>query len=300
MSNSSLIYKYVQLNNRMSFKEAEKQCKNFANHPYHLGQLKLLMSEILFLTKFAKDKNKVVYVGAAEGYHISYLADMFPTLLFELWDATPFKLEIKKNIKLFKRYFEETDAIQYSKEGNNILFISDIRNVEIGFTKLFIETDNSYDKMIEDDNSKQYKWVNTIKPIAAYLKFRPAYSPGITTYFNGKIYLQPYSPLSTETRLLVTNYDDMIDYDNIEFDEKLAYFNCKDRINVFDSKWKNIMIKNKIVYIWDNIYAFNILSKYMKKHKSIISDDGVLLVFNDIIQFLKKKYGKKYSVIYNK
>ena len=118
------------------------------------------------------------------------------------------------------------DAEEYGKDGNNILFISDIRNVEIGVAKLFIESDNTYDQIIEDDNTKQYRWVNAIKPIAAYLKFRPAYSPGTTKYFSGKIYLQPYSPLSTETRLLVTDYDKMVDYDNIEFDEKLAYFNC--------------------------------------------------------------------------
>ena len=105
MIEEKFIYRYDQLVNRISFKEAEKQCSNFANHKYHLGQLKLLMSEILFLTKLANDNNKVVYVGAAEGYHISYLADMFPKLSFELWDATPFKLEPRKNIKLITQIF---------------------------------------------------------------------------------------------------------------------------------------------------------------------------------------------------
>ena len=104
--------------------------------------------------------------------------------------------------------------------------------------------------------------------------------------------------MSTETRLLVTNYDTMIDYDNIEFDDKLAYFNYKHRYNIFPSKYKKIMAEYKIMYIWDNIYAFNILASYMKKYKSITSDVGVALLFVDIIKFLMKQYKKKYTIIY--
>ena len=73
---------------------------------------------------------------------------------------------------------------------------------------------------------------------------------------------------------------------------------AKNRINKFPSQWEKIMAENKIVYNWDNIYAFNILSEYMKKYKSIISDVGVALVFMDIIKFLMKQYKKKYIVIY--
>lgn len=49
-----------------------------------LGQLKLLITEIMFLVKVSKHGDKVVYVGAAEGYHSGYLADMFPDLHFDL------------------------------------------------------------------------------------------------------------------------------------------------------------------------------------------------------------------------
>lgn len=298
MTEQEFIYKYDQLKNKIPYKAVHKERYNSGVRKYHLGQLKLLMSEILFLSKMAKDGNKVVYVGAAEGYHSSYLADMFPKLTFDLWDATPFKIEPRPNIKLFKRYFELEDAEEYAKEGNNILFISDIRNLEIGVAKLFIENDDSYDKIIEEDNEKQRIWVTTIKPIAAYLKFRPTYSPGTTKYFGGKIYLQPYSPLSTETRLLATDFNTMIDYDNIEFDEKLAYFNYRQRINQFPSSYKKIMEKYKIVYIWDNIYAFNILSFYVKKYRSSESEEEIAALFMDIIRFLMKQYKKKYNVIY--
>ena len=146
------VYKYDQLTSKLTYGDAKIKGK-IPDRKYHLGQLKLLMSEILFLTKCAKDGNKVVYIGAAEGYHSAYLADLFPKLSFELWDATPFKIEPRNNIKLVKRYFEDDDVKEYSKEGSNILFISDIRNVEIGVAKLFVETDDSYSRIMKSNTS---------------------------------------------------------------------------------------------------------------------------------------------------
>lgn len=189
----------------------------------------------------------------------------------------------------------DNDAYEYSKKSN-ILFMSDIRNLQI---KKYDSDLVNYDYIIDDDNTKQYKWVKIIKPKAAFLKFRPPYSPGKTKYFNGKIYLQAYSPLSTETRLLVFNYDKETEYDNTEFDEKLNHFNCIIRQNKnIKSEWKNIMEKNKIKYNWDNIYAFYVISYYLDKIKNIKNENETLKLFNNIIKYLKLKYGKKYDVIY--
>lgn len=289
------VYKYSQLTERKPFiRSAEK---TIITSNMHLGQLKLLISEIMFLAKVSKPGNKVVYVGAAEGYHIGYLADMFPELHFDLWDKSKFSVENKKNITIFNKFFMDSDAYDYSeKNKNNILFMSDIRNLQI---KRYNEDIVNYDYVIDDDNSKQYRWVKTIKPIAAFLKFRPPYSPGKIKYFDGKIYLQPYSPLSTETRLLVFNYDKEIEYDNVEFDEKLAYFNDIIRQNKnIESKWEKIIKENKIKYNWDNIYAFYVISFYLDKKKNIKNDNETLKLFNDMVKYLQIRYGKKYNAIY--
>ena len=80
------VYKYSQLTDRITYRDAlQKGCIS-EKIKIHLGQLKLLISEIMFLTKKAKDGDRVLYVGAAEGYHTAKLADMFPTLTFDLWD----------------------------------------------------------------------------------------------------------------------------------------------------------------------------------------------------------------------
>ncbi len=69
----------------------------------HCGQLKLLLSEIEYLTRIAKqlkynDKQVVVvYAGAGPGHHINMLAEMFPDFKFLLVDPTPFDLKIQRD-----------------------------------------------------------------------------------------------------------------------------------------------------------------------------------------------------------
>jgi hypothetical protein len=281
-----------------------------------LGQLKLLISEILFLSKKAKSGNKVVYVGAAEGFHIAYLADMFSDLTFDLYDNRDYVIEHRSNIKLFHRYFTQEDAELYSKEGHNILFISDIRNLAIRNNgRSLVENDS----LIISDNNLQLEWVQIIKPKAAFLKFRCAYSPGKTKYFDGKIYLQAFSPISTETRLLVSDprvmepatkgaYTKFTLYDNREFDEKMFYFNRKIRFDPDNksTEWKNIMDKYKIINNWDTTYALYVIALYLDKIKKVDKidketfNDKVGKEFINIINFLKKKYGKKYDVLFVK
>lgn len=292
----ALIYKYSQLTERMPYEEVKnKEC---VSKKMHLGQLKLFMSEILFLSKVSKSGNIVLYVGSAEGYHISMLSDMFPDLEYHLWDPNKFKLSPRKNIKLFNNFFTDDDAKNYSKNGNNILFISDIRNSDIA-KKTTVE---EIDDLIIDDNDKQIRWVQTIKPIASYLKFRLPYKAGKSKYFDGKIYLQPYSPISTETRLMSNKYD-LIEYDNIEFDEKMAYFNCNIRTQTNYSRFEKIMKKHNIKNNWDNNFGFYILHLYLDKIKQVEEhklDEEIVQLFLKIINFLKIRYGNRYDILFDK
>lgn len=295
-----MIFKCSQLVKRISYKESKKLYQ-IKMKDIHLGQLKLLISEILFLAKYAKDGNKVLYVGAAEGYHIYQLAVLFPRLTFDLWDPSRFDIKEHKNIKKFNKFFTENDAQKYNKEGTNIVFMSDIRNLKMGeFRKYRNEKEriDEMDKLILDDMDKQKMWVQTINPIAAYLKFRVPYETDGFNYLKGTLYLQPYSPASTETRLLTTNYTDTIFYDNKAFDEKLAYFNCCMRVSIEDDRWRDIMKKYRIRNIWDNYYTLYILDYYLRTVKNIDDDEAVIKLFNELIKFLKDKYGKKYNIIY--
>ena len=121
-------YKYSQLINRLDYNESVK----IPVKKIHLGQLKLFFLELLFLSMWAKDGNKVLYVGAANGYHIGKLAELFPNLTFDLWDPCKFEIKETSNIKIFNYFFTNDDAKKYTIMGNNILFMCDIRTLTIG------------------------------------------------------------------------------------------------------------------------------------------------------------------------
>jgi hypothetical protein len=68
--------------------ETRGYVKTMPWEPLHWGQLKLLISEIEFLTPFYGDVFNVVYAGDAPGVH-NILANMFPSMRFILVDPAP-------------------------------------------------------------------------------------------------------------------------------------------------------------------------------------------------------------------
>lgn len=291
-----MIYKFDQLTERMLYDESPLFGTD--GDGFHVGQLKLLFTEVMFISKFLdKSPKKVVYVGAgSDGYHNTYLADMFPQIQFDLWDAGTFSVEDRPNIKIFKRYFKNEDAYNYAGE-KAILFMSDIRNLAIANNREDLE---AYDKIIEGDMIKQMKWTQIIKPMASYLKFKLPIKPQFFDYFKGTIYLQPFGPYSSESRILVTKYDAMVTYDSYEFDEKLVYFNSFMR-NKEDSykKWKKIMEKHDIINCWNTAYAFNILKYYLKKNNRKYDHEAIGGLYMDIMVFYRKRFEKKAVQLFN-
>jgi hypothetical protein len=291
-----MIYKYSQLHGKMNYEETKRnlECKS-KGQKFHLGQLKLLISEILFLTKTYGKGKKVLYAGAAAGYHIYKLAELFPELTFDLWDPAKFDIPDHARITIYNKPFTNDVARGYTNQGGNILFISDIRSFDIGRNRKDLI---KIDRIVEDDNEKQKEWVRIINPVYAFLKFRPGYNPGKTEYLGGTIYLQAYSPLSAETRLYTNNYRDLVTYDNEEFDEKMAYFNCKIRPNAKTVRWGDIMNKYLISDVWDNDYALHVLSYYLDKVRGSQSNDATAQLFQQIIDFFNIRYKDKYNVVY--
>ena len=294
-----IVYKYSQIDGRISYKEMKKiGCKDAVTKKTHLGQLKLLIAEILFLSKYSKEGNKVIYVGAAPGYHINILIKMFPYLTFDLWDSREFDIKPHPNVKIFNRYFKDEDALDYKGDASNILFISDIRNLDVERYKSGSQQ-RALNNLIKTDNDYQLDWVTILKPIASSLKFRLPYDEEKTPFYPGKIYLQAYSQMtSTESRLFSTNFEKIVHYDNNEFEEKLAYFNCNYRTKRDFLRWKEIMDKYHVKNIWDNAISLYVLQYYLHKVKKIEpTDEDIMTYFNKIIKYLLQ-YSDKYNYIY--
>jgi Poly A polymerase regulatory subunit len=297
-----IIYKPTDIKGRLPYEEALKTCKGMQKK-YHMGQLKLLMSEIMFLSKVSKGDELVVYAGAAPGYHIHKLAELFPTLRFELWDPREFGVKSRDNIKTNQAFFTNEVAEEYAARNEDILFISDIRSAEFGQVKRTKDLKEKHEidlQVIGGDMQMQLEWVQAIRPKFAFLKYRLPYKPGKSAYLSGKLYLQTYSPLSTEIRLLTNDYDTMVEYDHLENDERMAYFNCNIRFNELeDHKWDDVMDKYGIKKSWDNYIAFYTLAYYLEKKNADTPDNKeVAKLFDDIIQFHRKKYGQKYDFLY--
>src|SRR5690554_3257920 len=74
----------------------------------HCGQRKLLLSEILFFTRYWEPEKVphpvTVYAGAAPGNHIPFLASLFPQFQYHLYDPQPFAIKATKNITLYSQY----------------------------------------------------------------------------------------------------------------------------------------------------------------------------------------------------
>lgn len=290
-----LIYKYSQLKNEnvIGYDEVAKIC---GKKKFHFGQLKLFFSELLFLSMHARPNDLVVYVGAAPGYHTTMLADMFPFINFDLWDPREFETGDRTNIRLFNEFFTDISAKSYMENKERILFMCDLRNMQVRHYK---DDVNKIDEIVDDDMSMQMRWCRMIKPAHCYLKFRLPYEIPKTKYLKGTIYLQPYSPFSTEARLLTNDYNTETTYDNKLFDQKLAYHNAYNRcLSKKYEIWGKIMARNDLLNNWDNAFSLRITYLYLKNIKKKVSMKAIEKLFMEIIRFHIKKYNKKLHVIF--
>ena len=100
----------------------------------HWGQLKLMLTEIEFLTLALQQYNLeyadqpdiqrpqfvMVYAGAAPGHHTQYLSELFPQVHFELYDPNKFAISDSEKIKIHIQFFTNTDAKYWAGRSVNL------------------------------------------------------------------------------------------------------------------------------------------------------------------------------------
>ncbi len=192
----------------------------------HLGQRKLLMSEIgALLLLNTETKYVAVYAGAAPGVHIPLLSELFPNVIFHLYDPAPFEIEETERIKCFKMCFTDAMAHMYANtEYENLVFICDIRRTRD-------------EMMVWEDMLSQRRWHEIMNPLLTSLKFRlPWPGNGAVSasnqveYLNGDICLPIWGPPSTtESRLVIKRgshtHNPTRIYDCLVYEEEMCYFN---------------------------------------------------------------------------
>lgn len=220
----------------------------------HIGQRKLLVNEILFLTKYGDKANTIVYAGAAPGSHMTSLCDLFPRHKFILYDPAKFSYNImtysRKNPNRLKFYNElfppqvgsrsDRELKQDIKDG--FLFISDIRRKDE-------REDAPTTADILADIKLQYDVLNVLRPKVSHLKLRLPYTePGeddtLVDLPVGDIYKQPWAGTkSTETRLVVDISElppdqaiPMKSYSSRHYEEIMFWHNVHGRSIYYDIK----------------------------------------------------------------
>lgn len=225
----------------------------------HWGQKKLLLSEIQFFTRVCKSLNTkslkdyaVIYIGSAAGNHLPILYNMFPDLIWLLYDPAPFSKEVMKHptkdksVFVYNMFFTDDTLAHVRKnvQGRKILFISDIR------------VEPKEEDIIKDMRNQAY-WATELNADFMLFKFRIPYenlqsiaksnaqlkldekllnNPKFSTdkdnhmvYLKGDVYLQIFPPpYSGELRLYVEKNKgkyDLSEYDYNNIEKRLVNFN---------------------------------------------------------------------------
>ncbi len=229
----------------------------------HLGQRKLLLSEVQLLTehylgekKKKKGKNPdsnagagdrhplLVYVGAAPGTHDAFLSDLFPHVKFVLYDGARFDPALyehrsaatgERPFELHNEFFTDDTCrslLERLPVGKPLLFVSDIRSDG--------EEGKSFEQQVMWDLLSQRRWVELLRPALSMLKFRLPFTlqPGdAVPYLRGKLLFGIWPPASSaETRLLVRRADlaqPDASYDYEAYERTLYFHNRYTRTSCF-------------------------------------------------------------------
>jgi hypothetical protein len=202
----------------------------------HLGQRKLLLSEVQLLTEHYRGRAPkhplLVYVGAAPGTHLLFLLELFPHVRFVLYDGAPFDPALARHpsgaFDVRGAFFTDAtckQVLQRSLEDKRpVVFVSDIRSDGRDAA--------SFEQQVMWDLMSQRRWVELLRPALSLLKFRLPFTlhPGdAVPYLRGRLLFGIWPPrASAETRLLVRRADiDRADatYDYEAYERTLFFHN---------------------------------------------------------------------------
>jgi hypothetical protein len=207
--------------------------RSFRYLDLHWGQRKLFLGELLFLTQAVttEEPYHCLYVGAANGEHLPFLADLFPQVQFHLYDPAPFHAGLVAfaqqtgRVTIHSQLFTDEEVARYG-DYQNLLFISDIRH-DVGNEA---GKEQRFEEAVLADMAMQRAWVERLQPLVSSLKFRLPYPQADVEpqyeYLSGTVWFQPWAPVtSTECRLFVPRGAQTELYDIKRYEEQCAWFN---------------------------------------------------------------------------
>jgi len=249
------------------------------------GQRKLMLNEIDFLAKYYDPTRiqRVVYAGAAPGTHFDYIVKLFPKCMFELIDPRKFDIKEQDRVAIYQGFFEDHMAATY--KGKNVLFMSDIRTMEIDGMSIDDRRVDAKKRetVIKQDMDRQMKWAELMEPQAAMFKMRLPYTSGKTRYYDGDICLQPWAPLESTELRLITDCKKYKEYDHTTYEEIMFFINSMLRPGIntgYDIG--NARLNNRL----DTCLEYLILRDYIDKHDPPSNYEKIIAMMREISKII--------------
>lgn len=256
------------------------------------GQLKLLLTEIRFLTEdveihtMSDKKFTLLYLGSGKGFHIPFLITLYEKYNIEWVFFDPnghcdklydYQKLTKTKIDIRDEYFTDKNIEEF-KNIENLLFISDIRTTASNKNEL-VDLSPSTDNLISD-YILQNNVLKQIKPMFSLLKFRVPFPDDWQNGFEfekpiGKEYIQAFQkPTSTEFRIFLNSsfvFEKINTVDELKkYEEKFSWYNREYRFqhnndlniayNIFQNYY-NVEVPGKRIYRKDIIKFLTTIQK---------------------------------------
>lgn len=258
--------------------------------------LRLLLSEILYITRYVDYENdkiiKIIYIGAAPGFHLVKLMKMFPFIKFDLYDDQEihqdlerYLLENENQVNMYREKFTLETCSRYEDSIEDIYLITDFKDVKFMSDPIFSE-DKEYNEIKKkfqqekeasylEDMNLQKEICKKLEPHNAFLRFRPPHfykdttpEPAIFEYFNGIVYLMIFNDYkSIESRIVVTDYvNDKFKWNYKNFQYRLNYFNSEIRESLLVNPFTNdsAPLPNQLGNKFETVMMIQILIEYFK------------------------------------
>lgn len=252
---TSLVYSHmIHLREYIKIEKDKRPTRNYND------DIRLLLAEINFITRYVKYEERpvrIIYIGAAPGFHLAKLMKMFKfnedeCIYFDLYDDQPLHPDLEQyiienpdQVTMYRELFSVDTAERYDNSTDDIYLITDQRDPKFSKDPIFGSDKDAKEKwQVEKEASYaadmelQKNICIRLQPKYACLRFRPPhFYTGITPddeamiYFSGVCWLMLYGDLkSTESRLVTSNYS-TVDYKwNIKtYQYRLNYYNAEIR-----------------------------------------------------------------------
>ena len=188
-----------------------------------------------------------------------------------LFDPSQFLIEATDKINLFNEFFNDEIALQFT--GKNVLFISDIRNIEMSD---HFDDKKLVEEIVRQDMENQKRWLNIIKPRKAMLKFRLPWENGETTYLDGQLYLPVWGTQTTTETRLITECCNEIKYDNRLYESQMFYFNTVTRVTCYPHLPDfDTVIGEGLDHCFDCTSEIRILNNYITKKGEMTDNNRI-------------------------